>query len=230
MPFPLNKTNSDNPLWLQSWRDKRTNFHQLSVNPFLKKFWPGLKHKKGSRVFVPLCGKSIDMIWLANNGHEVIGVELSPIAVKLFFKENKLQPRKTKLGEFTLWQHKNIRILCGDYFSLTKKILGDIDIVYDRAALTALAEDIRLDYIKHLKLIVPQHATIFLLTIEDAAPDSTPELTMGIDEELAKICLDKFKIKLSYVESVIEADPDSDDKTPKPTEYKVYQLSQKEKA
>lgn len=70
-------TGCDNVLWLQCWRDRQTAFHQKAVNQLLARFWPSLDLAKGSRVFVPLCGKSLDMIWLAQQGHEVIGVELS---------------------------------------------------------------------------------------------------------------------------------------------------------
>ncbi|MDD5754757.1 MAG: hypothetical protein PHN45_08410 [Methylococcales bacterium] len=72
---------SDNHLWLQFWRDQRVDFHQTVVNSLLIKFWSSLNLDYGSRVFVPLCGKSLDMIWLSQQGHEVIGVELSPVAV-----------------------------------------------------------------------------------------------------------------------------------------------------
>lgn len=166
-------TSRDNHLWLQSWRDQQTDFHQEAVNPLLTRFWPSLKLPRGSRVFVPLCGKSLDMLWLARQEYKVIGVELSPIAVRDFFRENGLQPSKRKMGEFTLWEAGAIGILCGDYFSLNKSDLGAIDTVYDRAALTALPEDTRRLYVAHLKRIVPQTAEVFLLTIEDAEEDET---------------------------------------------------------
>jgi thiopurine S-methyltransferase len=139
----------DNGLWLQFWRDRRTDFHQKTVNQLLTRFWPRLDPVCGSRVFVPLCGKSLDMIWLAKQGYDVIGVELSPIAVRAFFRENRLQPVRTQMGKFALWKHGKISILCGDFFSLTKSDLGSIDMVYDRAALTALPEDIRRLYVAH---------------------------------------------------------------------------------
>lgn len=115
----------DNPLWLQLWHDQQSDeFHQVSFNKYLTRFWPTLNIPFGSRIFVPLCGKSLDMLWLAKQGYQVIGVELSPIAVKAFFKENRLQPAKQRLADFTLWRHGNISILCGDYFSLSPIQLG----------------------------------------------------------------------------------------------------------
>ena len=173
-------TGRDNLLWLQCWRDQQIDFNQESANKLLTRFWPGLYQAKRSRVFVPLCGKSLDMIWLAKQGHVVIGVELSPVAVKAFFHENHLRPTRRKVGQFTLWQHGRISILCGDYFSLTVAELGQIDTVYDRAALTALPEDIRTLYVAHLGLILTDSTTVFLLTTEDSDETETLSQAVGV--------------------------------------------------
>ena len=218
-------TGRDNGLWLQCWRDRRTDFNQTVVNQLLTRFWPGLDLVRGSRVFVPLYGKSLDMIWLVEQGHEVIGVELSPIAVRAFFRENHMQPARRKVGKFVLWQHGRLGILCGDYFSLTLADLGQIDTVYDRAALTALPEDIRGLYVAHLRLIVPETANVFLLTTEDAEETETPSQVFGIAEEIKTLYSEGFEIDLAHVESVFELDPESPDQAPGRTEYKVYRLS-----
>lgn len=215
----------DDHLWLKLWRDRRTDFHQQTVNPLLARFWPSLDYAQGSRVFVPLCGKSLDMIWLAGQGHEVIGVELSPIAVKAFFQENHLKPEKRRVGKFTLWTHGNISILCGDYFALDKADLGNIDTVYDRAALTALPEDIRRLYVAQLRLIVPDATDVFLLTIEDAEENETLEKALRVGEEIATLYSEGFEVNLTHVESLFEPDPESVSQSPKRTEYKVYRLS-----
>jgi len=218
-------TGRDNALWFQCWRDRRTDFHQHTVNHLLTRFWPSLDLAQGSRVFVPLCGKSLDMIWLAGQGHEVIGVELSPIAVRAFFRENGLKPVRRKQGKFTLWQHGRLSILCGDYFSLTELDLGLIDTVYDRAALTALPEDIRRHYVVQLRLIVAQTAKVFLLTTEDAEEQETAEQALGVAEEIKALYSEGYEIVLAHVESVFELGSESLDQPPARTEYKVYRLS-----
>lgn len=218
-------TGRDNVLWLQCWRDRQTDFHQKAVNQLLAGFWPSLDLAKGSRVFVPLCGKSLDMIWLAQQGHEVIGVELSPIAVRAFFLENNLQAVQRQVDKFTLWQHGRLSILCGDYFSLSEGDLGQIDTVYDRAALTALPEDIRKLYVAHLKRIVAETTNIFLLTTEDTEESEPPSQAFGVAEEIKTLYSEDFKIDLTHVESVFEVDPELPAKPPQRTEYKVYRLS-----
>jgi len=180
-----------------------------------------------TNVFVPLCGKSLDMIWLAEQGYRVIGVELSPIAVRDFFKENGFKPTKKEFGQFALWQYERISILCGDYFSLSENDLGQIDIVYDRASLTALPEDTRKTYVSHLKTIVQDSTKIFLLTIEDAEENETLNDALGIGDEIASLYTSEFDISLVHVDSVFEVDPESLSEQTVRTEYKVYNLSKR---
>lgn len=219
------RCDGDNQLWLQCWRDQHTDFHQSEVNPLLSRFWPSLELAHGSRVFVPLCGKSLDMIWLAQQGHEVLGIELSPVAVEDFFRENGLHPAKTQLGEFTLWNDGRLSILCGDYFALSRSDIGHFDTVYDRAALTALPENIRSLYVAQLQRLVSDTAMVFLLTVEDAAENATMMQANGVDEEIKALYLAGFEIDLAYVESVFEPDPESAGLPPRRAEYKVYRLT-----
>ncbi|MGD0959456.1 MAG: thiopurine S-methyltransferase [Methylomonas sp.] len=217
----------DNGLWLQFWRDRRTDFHQQAVNQLLTRFWPRLNPMVENRVFVPLCGKSLDMIWLTKQGHEVIGVELSPVAVKAFFRENGLQPTKIKRGPFTLWKHGKISILCGDFFSLTLNDLGPVDLVYDRAALTALPEDIRILYAAHMKQLLPETVKLFLLTAEDVDGTDNNHLAWEVDEEINTLFSGDFEVDLIHVESMAEDALPSAAKSPESIEYKVYFLSVK---
>lgn len=218
------ETDRDNHLWLNLWRSRQTSFHQERVNTHLTTFWSELNLVRDSRVFVPLCGKSIDMTWLADRGHEVIGVELSPIAVKAFFHENKLKPNKRRMGKHTLWRHGRISILCGDFFSLKKSDLGHIDTVYDRAALTALPEEIRKRYVMHLQNIVPK-ANIFLLTVEDIERDVALKNGYYVDEEIKSLFSERYSIKLTHAEHGIEIQQQTPDLPSTQTEYKVYQLN-----
>jgi thiopurine S-methyltransferase len=202
-------SNRDNQAWLKSWRDQRTGFHQLVVNRLLKRYWTGATQGQRSRVFVPLCGKSLDMLWLLEQGHEVIGVELSPIAVKAFFAENGLRPTKRRSGAFTRWRSGRIEILCGDYFSLCAADLGHIDRVYDRAALTALPEPLRRRYVERMHALVPATADIFLLTAEDEEPGDEGAADGRLDSEVVSLYAQAFVIELVRVEKGLEVDADS---------------------
>jgi thiopurine S-methyltransferase len=217
-------TSQDDLLWLDFWLAQRTDFHQSLVNPLLSRFWSSLESTRSSRVFVPLCGKSLDMLWLAQQGYEVIGVELSPVAVEDFFRENGLHPVQRQVGQFNLWSDGKLSILCGDYFALTAEDIGQFDTVYDRASLTAFPESIRGRYVEQLSRLVPKTAKILLLTIEDAAEDATIAQANGIDAEITSLFTPKFDIDLAHVESVFELDPELPRLPAKRAEYKVYRI------
>lgn len=226
----MTATDRDNHLWHQCWRERDGDFHQASVNPLLAKFWAGLDLDEGARVFVPLCGMSLDMIWLADQGYEVIGVELSPIAVQTFFHENHLEPIRTSDGVFERWQSGKVSILCGDYFLLGKDNLGQIDAVYDRASLTALAEGIRGRYVAQLRLLVPDACQIFLLTVEDADESETADQELTAAAEIGVLFSTNFDIVLAHAESFFEVNPALSDQVPLRTTRKIYRLSAKSSA
>lgn len=218
-------TGRDNELWQQSWRDRQIDFHQKTTNAHLVRFWAGLGLLPGDRIFVPLCGKSLDLLWLAKQGHSVVGVELSPLAARAFFRENHLQPSRRPCGKFTLWEHGRISILCGDFFALTAADLGPIAAVFDRAALTALPDDLRAPYLAHLRRIVPAACKIMLLTTEEPEAWETAGQPFAVAEEITALYGDAFAIELRHVESSFEDDPDPAIKEAVRIEQKVYLLT-----
>ena len=119
--------------WHERWERAEIGFHKQDINVHLQQFWHRLELRAGQRVFVPLCGKSLDLLWLAGEGHPVTGVELSPVAVEAFFHENELQPRRWREGAFEVWETDEIRILLGDFFALERRHVADCAGVYDRA-------------------------------------------------------------------------------------------------
>ena len=220
-------TGRDNELWQQSWRDREMAFHQKTVNPHLVRFWSSLGLAASDRVFVPLCGKSLDLLWLAQQGHTVVGVELSPLAARAFFRENRIQASRRRVGEFTLWEHGRIGIFCGDFFQLGAADLGDIAAVFDRASLTALPDEIRGDYLEHLRKILPVACKMLLLTTEEPDAGETDGQPFAVADEITRLYAGAFDIKLSHVESLFEPDPDPAIRQPVRVEEKVYLLTPK---
>ncbi|GAA5235455.1 thiopurine S-methyltransferase [Verticiella sediminum] len=167
--------------WLSRWREGRTHFHQNRITPPLQKFWPGLGLAPEARVLVPLAGKSLDMLWLAEQGHEVVGVELSELAVGQFFAENGLTPerRRSALGEH--WRSGRIELIQGDIFALDADFLAGFDAVYDRAALIALPPDMRRHYVEHVYAGLRSGCRGLLVTLDypqdemDGPPFSVPD-------------------------------------------------------
>jgi thiopurine S-methyltransferase len=218
----------DNLHWLNMWKNAQTGeFHQQKVNSLLTRFWHELQLKKHSRVLVPLCGKSLDMIWLAEQGCRVVGIELSPVAVRAFFQENRLKVKKTRHGNFTCWQSGAITIWCGDYFSLREFQLGQIDCVYDRASLTALPVTVRCQYVDQLRGLIGKNTSVFLLTVEEILK-SSGLAERHIDSELGELYQKYFNIDLAHVQRVETTDMSSEDQSFY-IDYKVYRLTQRAK-
>ena len=143
--------------WQNRWQENRIGFNQSEVNPLLIKHWSALNVSAGSCVFVPLCGKSIDMVWLAAQGYDVVGVELVESAVQDFFGEQNIEPtihQHAKNPDIKCYQGKllgqKVELWVADIFALTSEDTGKIEAVYDKAALIAMPADMRSDYSKQI--------------------------------------------------------------------------------
>ena len=140
----------DASFWHQKWADNKIGFHNSDVNSLLVKYIGALALKEGDRVFVPLCGKTLDIGWLLAQGFRVAGAELSEVAIEQLFAELGLTPEKVNEGEVVHYSAENLDIYVGNIFDLSDEMLGDVDAVYDRAALVALPEQMRDRYTAHL--------------------------------------------------------------------------------
>ena len=136
--------------WHQKWEQGDIGFHKTEANPLLIEHFEKLNLAKGSRVFLPLCGKSRDCEWLLTCGYRVVGAELSELAINELFKELGVTPEISKIGKLTRYSAKGIDMLVGDIFNVSAEYLGPIHAIYDRAALVALPAFIRQQYTSHL--------------------------------------------------------------------------------
>ena len=184
-----------NEFWHQKWESNQIGFNQQQPNELLIQYFGTLNLKASDRVFVPLCGKSIDMLWLASQGKDVIGVELSSIACDAFFSENNIRVKKTHLENFIVYQGERITILCGDFFDLTHDLLGKVDAVFDRAALIALPPELQRRYATFItRLLEPK--TPMLLIVCTYNPNEMTGPPFSIDEdEIRALYGEHFNIK-----------------------------------
>lgn len=151
--------------WHQRWEQEQIGFHQQEINGYLTSHWTELGLPDGAPVFVPLCGKSLDMLWLREQGHPVFGVELSRKAVEAFFHENEIEPSINETERFIEFSAERLTLFAGDYFALRQGDLGQIHAVYDRAALIALPASMRADYVTHMAGLLLPGAHILLITM-----------------------------------------------------------------
>jgi len=140
----------EHSFWHQRWEKNEIPFHESKANPQLVQHFSKLVAGKGRRIFVPLCGKTLDLSWLLSKGCQVAGAELSQVAIEQLFTELGAQPEISETGKLEQWSANNIDIFIGDIFTLSKTILGPVDAIYDRAALVALPDAMRDRYTAHL--------------------------------------------------------------------------------
>jgi len=151
--------------WLQRWETNELGFHQDKPNGLMRARFGDLELEKGAHVFVPLCGKSLDIGWLLGQGYRVSGAELSEIAIAELFETLGVSPDIAEEGPFRVYRGPDITVFVGDFFELTGDALGSVEAVYDRAALIAMPDEMRGRYADHLAAITAR-APQFLLTVE----------------------------------------------------------------
>ena len=151
--------------WQEKWQKREIAFHQAAANPLLVRWFNQLALAPGARVFLPLCGKSLDIHWLLAQGYSVVGAELSEMAVQELFAELGLTPDISGAGNLQLYRAEQLQVFVGDIFQLPQHTLGPVAAIYDRAALVALPEEMRQRYAQHL-ITISQGAPQLVICFE----------------------------------------------------------------
>ena len=157
--------------WLKRWREGRTGWHHEEVMPLLVQHWSALNVRSGARVLVPLCGKSLDMLWLSQQGMRVLGIDVSPIAIESFLAENQLHARTRSTAEGTHYEVTNapggdIEIINGDVFEADPEAVAQCAAFYDRAALIAMPAPMRGRLANDVYLQLPADSSGLLITLD----------------------------------------------------------------
>lgn len=193
--------------WLDRWKHDEIGFHQDNFNPYLLKYWPTMQLASSSQIFVPLCGKTHDMIWLRNQGHSVLGVELSAHAVAAFYKENNLTPSHTLGEKFFQFAVGDIHILHGDFFDLDKKDLTNVCAVYDRASMVALPPETRIRYVQHMLKILPPATKILLISFDYPPSEMRGPPYAVSPDEVTSLYQPHAKVQLLMENDVLKNNP-----------------------
>ncbi len=199
--------------WLDRWNNDKIGFHQDRVNPYLAYFYgdkgPAVEQRDKLKVFVPLCGKSKDLLWLAQNGYEVFGVECSDRAVVSFFEENALNYRHGERDGAGLYicdddRFSKIEIFQGDFFALEDDALDGVTDIFDRASLVALPVDMRTDYVNKITSLQQSGTRTLLVTLNfDPAEMDGPPFSVT-DEEVMDLYSENYNIDKLIAKDVIE--------------------------
>ena len=185
----------DASFWHQKWKENNIAFHESESNPLLIKYFKELSLAKGSRVFLPLCGKTLDIPWLLSNGYRVAGAELSKIAIDQLFADLGVEPKISRVDQVDHYSAINIDIFVGDIFDLFGKMLGLVDAIYDRAALVALPESMRNRYTVHLKEITNKAPQLLICYEYDQSLMEGPPFSIS-NEEVNQHYSDSYDLTL----------------------------------
>jgi thiopurine S-methyltransferase len=185
----------DIDFWHQRWEKNEIAFHESKAHPILVTYFKELKLVEGSRVFLPLCGKTLDIAWLLSKGYRVAGAELSKIAIEHLFIGLELEPKISKIGNISHYTATNIDIFVGNIFDLSHEILGRVDVIYDRAALVALPQEMRSRYAKHLLEITDKANQLMIAFEYDQSLMDGPPFSVNSDE-VNRHYKDAYNIKL----------------------------------
>ena len=193
--------------WEKRWNEGNIGFHLAEVNPYLSEYWSQLGIDDEAMVLVPMCGKSMDMIWLMSQGYSVLGVECSEKAIKAFSDEQNLNLQAELHKSFKSYKGSQINILEGDFFNLDSDTLSKLSAVYDRASLVALPKVMRKQYVQLLADNLPAHISILLVTVEyNQLLMSGPPFSLSNDE-VERLYKPHFLIEKLYQHDVVNEQP-----------------------
>ncbi len=168
--------------WHKKWQTNQIGFHLPEANPLLVEHFTSLYLPLGARVFLPLCGKTVDITWLLAQGYQVAGAELSQIAIEDLFNSLHVTPTITKQGEILHYSAPNIDMFVGDIFKVTPAMLGKVDAIYDRAALVALPEAMRAQYTTHLMTLTNTAPQFVICFVYDQKLQAGPPFSVTAEE------------------------------------------------
>ncbi|OQK15401.1 thiopurine S-methyltransferase [Methyloprofundus sedimenti] len=213
--------------WLERWEQNQIGFHEQEINAHLQKFWETLDIPANSKIFVPLCGKSRDILWLLSHGYQVVGVEISPLAVQSFFSENQLEPIITDCGAFQCWETEGLSLYLGNFFDLSNEHLNDCLAIYDRAALIALPSEMRQEYVQHLNKIAPALEHTLLVTLEYTQYEMPGPPFSVDDNEVHSLFGKTYAIEPLSAEDVLQNNENFRARGLSNLKEKVYRLSKR---
>jgi thiopurine S-methyltransferase len=189
--------------WQERWEQGQIGFHQEHANPLLERFWANVG-VQGGRVLVPLCGKSLDLKWLADRGHEVVGVEFVSAAVEAYFVERGIEPLREEIAGFPLLRGAGVSLLVGDFFRVHTGVTGWCDAIYDRAAWVAIAEQDRARYVAQLRSLLRPGGRVLLVNFVHDLGSGPPH---SIEETELRARWQGFSLELLFEHDILDDEP-----------------------
>lgn len=213
--------------WLERWRESRTGFHQDAPTPLLLKHWPAVGAAPGSRVFVPLAGKSLDMAWFASQGYRVLGAELSPLAVAQFFESQGVEPSVEAAADGIHHLAGPIELVQGDVFALDADAIASCTAVFDRAAIIALPREMRERYVREVYGRLPAGCRGLLITLEYPRQEKAGPPFSVAEDEVRSLFDDNWRVTLLERRDILEQQPNFQAEGVTALDTAVYRLERR---
>ncbi len=221
--------------WLERWNENQIGFHQQEINPYLIHFYghngPTVEQREKLKVFVPLCGKSKDMLWLSQNNYKVFAVECSDLAVKSFFEDNALNYKNAEKDEHALYQSSDlaseIEIYQGDFFTLLQTDLDDVTDIFDRASLVALPVDMREKYVKKMAELQKAGTRSLLVTLTYEQSEMQGPPFSVTEDNVIDLYAENFSVNKLCTKEIINDEPGFKDRGLTSLVETVYKLVRK---
>ena len=182
--------------WLARWQEGRIGFHLPATHSALERWWPRLEIAAGAKVLVPLCGKSLDMRWLAAQGYPVLGIELARQACEQFVAEGAGDVSRYRLEHFECFRQGMVELWCGDFFHFHIDHVDHLDAFYDRAALIALPPATRQRYAFHLAQLLPPGARGLLISLERQKEQAPGPPVHVAEDEIRQLLSANFTLEV----------------------------------
>lgn len=190
--------------WQARWHNDKTGWHMQQVYPHLKTYWQRLQLEEGDTVLVPLCGKSLDLKWLAEQKYNVIGIEVSEKAVHHFFQEHQMPFQKSYTASVTVYRSENLTIWAGNFFKLKPANFPEIDAIYDKAALIALPKKQRKQYAGRILAFCNPETQMLLNTFEYEQSEMNGPPFAVLRKELEQLYGHRFAINLLHEDAIFD--------------------------
>ncbi|WDE03519.1 thiopurine S-methyltransferase [Thalassomonas viridans] len=195
----------DKVFWHKCWERNALGFHQQEIHPFLSRYLENLLRDEDGHVFVPLCGKSLDMAWLAER-MQVSGAELSEIACRDFFREKGIDYQSRHQGDFQLFSYDNLTLWQGDFFKLSPELPPRVDWIYDRASLVALPEGMQQAYVDKLLTFMTTDTRILLVSVEYPPEEMAGPPFPVFEQDIRRLFAKDKNLKIEKLASLVHED------------------------
>lgn len=190
--------------WQSRWQKGNTGWHMDTVYPVLPKIWPQLNIPSGARIFVPLCGKSLDLQWLIDQNCTVIGVDISKKALHSIMQQHSEPFEQEASHGFTIYRSEAMTLWEGDVMKLPNDRMPPIDLIYDKAAIVALPPNMRSDYAQKLLSLCSDHTQILMQTFEYIQEEMNGPPFSVDEQELEKLFGKQFSRHLLHEQSKLK--------------------------